>query len=124
MMVSAEHEPKICPNCPRKSYLNMVRAQSYTTTPTIDPTVKICARLRALDLPSVPQCPYFSENEKITNFLTTKKKTYDLFRMIAGEMHRDYIRVYPKPSVFLIVVVDFCDEDANTHTSIEKTAFS
>lgn len=73
-MVSAEHEPKLCPDCPRKSFLNMVRAQSYTTTPPIDTTVKLCARLRALDLPYAPKCPYFPESEKITNFFNCKDK--------------------------------------------------
>lgn len=51
------------------------------------------------------------------------KKTQDLFRMIAGEDHKDFLTTYPKPSVFLVVIIDFCDEDGNTHTSIEKTCF-
>ena len=79
MMVSAEHEPKLCPDCPRKSFLNMVRAQSYTTTPAIDSVVKQCARLRALDLPHVPQCPYFSDKEKITNFFDCKSEEEHAF---------------------------------------------
>ena len=54
--------------------MNMVRAQSYTTTPTIDTPVKLCARLRALDLPYALRCPYFPENEKITNFFNCKDK--------------------------------------------------
>jgi len=73
-MVNVEHEPRLCPNCPRKSYLYLVRSQSYTTTPANDTMVKLCARLRALDLPNVPQCPHFSENEKITNFSKPKPK--------------------------------------------------
>jgi len=70
-----EHEPKLCPDCPRKSYVNMVRGQTYTTTPPIDTMIKLCARLRALDLPGVPQCPYFSDNEKISNFFDCKAKS-------------------------------------------------
>jgi len=74
MMVSKEHEPKLCPDCPRKSFLNMVRIQSYTTTPPNDTVVKQCARLRALDLPNIPKCPYFSEDEKMTNFFDCKSE--------------------------------------------------
>ena len=51
-------------------------------------------------------------------------RTYDLFRMIAGEDYKDFLTTYPKPSVFLVVVVDFCDEDGNVHASIERTSFS
>jgi hypothetical protein len=74
MMVNAEHEPRLCSNCPRKSFLNMVRQESYTTTPAIETTVKLCAKLRALDLPHVPPCPYFPENEKMTNFFDYQDK--------------------------------------------------
>jgi len=89
-----EHEPRLCPDCPRKSYVNMVRSQSYTTTPTTDPNVKLCAKLRALDLPGVPQCPYFSKNEKITNFIGEKKMkpkrdTCDSYDGFTCKLHPD-----------------------------------
>jgi len=78
MMVN-EREPKLCPDCPRMSYLNMVRGQSYTTSPPDETKVKLCARLRALDLPGVPQCPYFPEGEKITNFFDCKSEEEHTF---------------------------------------------
>ena len=53
-----------------------------------------------------------------------KKRTFDLFRMIAGEMYRDYMTVYPAPSVILVAVEDFSDEKGHVHTTITRTAFS
>lgn len=52
-------------------------------------------------------------------------KTYDLFRMVAGEIHLGFFgKMYPKPSIIVIVIEDFCDEKGNAHTSITKTAFA
>jgi len=72
--MASEGEPRLCPGCPRKRYLDLVRQVSYTTTPALETTTKLCSKLRALDLPGVPKCPYFSENETITRFLDHKRK--------------------------------------------------
>jgi len=72
--MASEGEPRLCLGCPRKKYLSLVRQVSYTTTPTIETTIKLCAKLRALDLSGIPKCPHFNENETITRFFGGKKK--------------------------------------------------
>jgi len=58
-------------DCPRKRYVNLVRQTSYTTTPAVETSVKLCAKLRALDVPEA--CPHFTKGEQITRFLDGKK---------------------------------------------------
>jgi len=75
----------------------MVRSQSYTTTPTVDSQIKLCAKLRALDLPHVPQCPYFPKEEKISNFF--EKKRLPKFRKRWWEQYeatKQYVEGYMK----------------------------
>ena len=66
-------EPRLCRDCPRRKYLSRVRQQSYNNAPAADSMVKLCAKLRALDV-SAPRCPHFPVSENITRYFDGRKK--------------------------------------------------
>jgi len=74
--MASNNEARLCPDCPRKSLLPLVRNESYTNTPALDTTVKLCAKLRAFKDTRLPKCPYFNDDEDITRFFGRRKKKH------------------------------------------------
>ena len=68
-------EPKICPDCPLRSYMKTVKTQTYTTTESEQSIVNICSKLRALATAwRWPGCPHYPPTETIEAYLCVEKR--------------------------------------------------
>ena len=85
-MYVSNNEPKICPDCPRKSLLPLVRSESWSNAPTEDSTVKLCAKLRAYET-TLPRCPHYPKGETMDNFMGKEKKKEARIDVLRREMH-------------------------------------
>ena len=53
-----------------------------------------------------------------------KAVTYILYFEQVEDTQLDYMKRYPKPSIYVVSVRDFCDEKGNVHSIIERAAWS
>jgi hypothetical protein len=58
----------------------MVKQKSWSNAPAENSTVKLCAKLRALEIPGAPKCQHYPKTEDITLYFgrpakKRKKKT-------------------------------------------------
>jgi len=73
------HEPKLCSNCPAKSWIEyatkILKDQQYTQEKTEPSPFKICQELRrVIPMLNLPPCPHYPETESILYHADAEEK--------------------------------------------------